>query len=87
MEAQLYLDMLIVKKYWVILLNDEGTEYNLTPLGYIVDHWEWVIYEDNMNNANAIQFHGDWKTIKRSSGEKGNLFEPPLWQQFEDLLL
>lgn len=87
-DAERYLKGLCKRNYMVILIGESEKKYSrILPICMIIKHWKWTLYSENENNANRIQFHGNWQDIKcKGPEEPFGLFDPPLWKQLDNLL-
>ena len=86
-DAEVYLHGLAQKNYQVIMVDESGEKYSrVIPINPIIIRWQHRKY-DNENNANRIQFYGNWEDITCLDPERSFGFEPPLWMQLKWLLL
>jgi len=82
-ESEVYLDGLAKKDYHVILIDESGEKLSrVIPMNPMIMRWPHRKH-DNENNANRIQFYGNWGDITCLDPEEPFGFEPPLWMQLK----
>jgi len=91
---QAYLDLLVISDYHLLIVGKKSTETKRLysrPISFkdIVNQprvWKWQMGESK-GNTNRLQFYGTLSAIKYSDPTEGNLIDPPLLIQLENLLL